>query len=49
MTKDLLKELKLFREKETNRSKFFRGIVDKYTWVDVGNSYLMNEISVAYL
>jgi dTDP-4-amino-4,6-dideoxygalactose transaminase len=36
-------------EKGTNRSQFFRGEVDKYTWVDVGSSYLPNEISAAFL
>ncbi len=36
-------------EKGTNRSLFFQGKVDKYTWVGVGSSYLMNEISAAYL
>ncbi|MEJ5283465.1 MAG: dTDP-4-amino-4,6-dideoxygalactose transaminase [Brevinematales bacterium] len=39
----------IIREKGTNRSKFFRGMVDKYTWVDIGSSYLMNELSAAYL
>lgn len=39
----------IIREKGTNRSKFFRGQVDKYTWVDVGSSYLPSEIIVAYL
>jgi len=39
----------IIREKGTNRSQFFRGIVDKYTWVDIGSSYLMNDISAAYL
>ena len=39
----------LIREKGTNRSQFFRGMVDKYTWVDVGSSYLMNDVSAAYL
>ena len=39
----------IIREKGTNRSQFFRGMVDKYSWVDVGSSYLMNEISAAYL
>ena len=37
------------REKGTNRSQFFRGMVDKYSWVDVGSSYLMNDVSAAYL
>ena len=36
-------------EKGTDRSKFFRGEIDKYTWVDVGSSYLVNEISAAFL
>lgn len=39
----------IIREKGTNRSQFFRGMVDKYTWVDVGSSYLMNDVSAAYL
>jgi dTDP-4-amino-4,6-dideoxygalactose transaminase len=39
----------IIREKGTNRSKFFRGMVDKYSWVDVGSSYLMNDLSAAYL
>ena len=37
------------REKGTNRNEFFRGMVDKYTWVDVGSSYLLNDVSAAYL
>ena len=39
----------IIREKGTNRSQFFRGMVDKYSWVDIGSSYLMNDISAAYL
>ncbi len=39
----------IIREKGTNRSKFFRGEVDKYTWVDVGSSYLPSEIVAAFL
>jgi dTDP-4-amino-4,6-dideoxygalactose transaminase len=39
----------ILREKGTNRSQFFRGMVDKYSWVDVGSSYLMNDVSAAYL
>jgi dTDP-4-amino-4,6-dideoxygalactose transaminase len=39
----------VIREKGTNRSKFFRGQVDKYTWVDVGSSYLPCEIIAAFL
>lgn len=39
----------IIREKGTNRSNFFRGLVDKYTWVDVGSSYLPCELQAAYL
>ncbi len=39
----------IVREKGTNRSKFFRGEVDKYTWVDVGSSYLPSDLVAAYL
>lgn len=39
----------IMREKGTNRSKFFRGQVDKYTWVDFGDSYLPSELNAAYL
>jgi dTDP-4-amino-4,6-dideoxygalactose transaminase len=39
----------IIREKGTNRSQYFRGMVDKYSWVDIGSSYLMNDISAAYL
>ncbi len=39
----------VIRDKGTNRSRFLRGMVDKYTWVDVGSSYVPNEISCAYL
>jgi dTDP-4-amino-4,6-dideoxygalactose transaminase len=39
----------IIREKGTNRSQFFRGLVDKYTWVDVGSSYLPSELQSAYL
>ena len=37
------------REKGTNRSKFFRGEIDKYTWIDFGDSYLPSELSAAFL
>lgn len=37
------------REKGTNRSNFLRGQVDKYTWVDIGSSYLPSELNAAYL
>lgn len=39
----------IIREKGTNRTLFFRGMVDKYSWVDIGSSYLMNDVSAAYL
>lgn len=39
----------IVREKGTNRSAFFRGMVDKYTWVDEGSSYLPSELNAAYL
>ena len=39
----------IIRDKGTNRSLFFRGMVDKYSWVDIGSSYLMNDVSAAYL
>jgi len=39
----------VIREKGTNRSQFFRGMIDKYTWVDIGSSYLPSELQAAYL
>jgi len=39
----------ILREKGTNRSLFLRGVVDKYTWVDIGSSYLPSDINAAYL
>ena len=39
----------IIREKGTNRGQFFRGMVDKYGWVDVGSSFLLNDMSAAYL
>jgi len=39
----------IIREKGTNRSRFFRGMVDKYTWVDIGSSYLPSDMLAAYL
>lgn len=44
-----LHRAEIIREKGTNRSQFFRGQVDKYTWVDVGSSYLPGEIVAAFL
>jgi dTDP-4-amino-4,6-dideoxygalactose transaminase len=43
------KRAEILREKGTNRSEFFRGHVDKYTWVDVGSSYLPSELMAAFL
>lgn len=45
----LLARAEIIREKGTNRSQFFRGQVDKYTWVDIGSSYLPGEIIAAFL
>lgn len=45
----LVARAEMIREKGTNRSQFFRGQVDKYTWVDVGSSYLPGEIVAAFL
>ncbi len=39
----------IIREKGTNRSKFWRGQIDKYTWIDIGSSYLPSELNAAYL
>lgn len=45
----LIERAEIIREKGTNRSQFFRGQVDKYTWRDIGSSYLMADIQAAYL
>lgn len=45
----LLERAEIIREKGTNRSRFLRGQVDKYTWVDVGSSFLPSELCAAYL
>lgn len=45
----MLDEAEIIREKGTNRSKFFRGQIDKYTWVAAGSSYLPSELNAAYL
>ena len=44
-----VEQAEIIREKGTNRSKFFRGQIDKYTWVDKGSSYLPSELNAAYL
>ena len=47
--KDNCEMAEIVREKGTNRSKFFRGQIDKYTWVEAGSSYLPSELNAAYL
>lgn len=44
-----VEKAEIIREKGTNRSKYFRGQIDKYTWVDMGSSYLPSELNAAYL
>ena len=44
-----VEDAEIFREKGTNRSKFFRGQIDKYTWVNYGSSYLPSDMNAAYL
>lgn len=46
---DLVERAEIIREKGTNRSKFLRGEVDKYTWVEIGSSYLMSDVLAAIL
>lgn len=46
---ELVERAEIIREKGTDRSRFFRGQVDKYTWVDIGSSYLPSELNAAYL
>lgn len=48
-TPALLERAEILRDKGTNRSQFFRGVVDKYTWVDVGSSYVLSEVCSAFL
>lgn len=45
----LVERAEIVMEKGTNRSKFFRGEIDKYTWVDIGSSFLINEVTAAFL
>jgi len=45
----LVERAEIIREKGTNRSQFFRGQVDKYTWRDIGSSYLMSDLQAAWL
>jgi dTDP-4-amino-4,6-dideoxygalactose transaminase len=45
----LRERAEILREKGTNRSRFFRGQVDKYTWVDIGSSYVLSDLAASYL
>jgi dTDP-4-amino-4,6-dideoxygalactose transaminase len=47
--KKLIERAEIIREKGTNRKSFLRGEVDKYSWVDIGSSYLMSELNAAFL
>ena len=44
-----IKRAEIIREKGTNRSRFLRGEIDKYSWVDIGSSYLLSELDAAFL
>lgn len=46
---DMIEAAEIIREKGTNRAKFFRGQIDKYTWVNYGSSYLPSDMNAAYL
>ena len=46
---DMIEDAEIIREKGTNRAKFFRGQIDKYTWVNYGSSYLPSDMNAAYL
>jgi dTDP-4-amino-4,6-dideoxygalactose transaminase len=45
----LVERAEILREKGTNRSRFFRGLTDKYSWVDIGSSYVMSDVLAAFL
>lgn len=45
----LIERAEIIREKGTNRSRFFRGQIDKYTWVDIGSSYVLSDLLAAFL
>src|SRR5262249_27435423 len=45
----LIERAEILRDKGTNRAQFFRGEVDKYTWIDVGSSFIPSEIACAFL
>jgi len=44
-----IERAEIIREKGTDRSRFYRGEIDRYTWVDIGSSYLMSELNAAFL
>ena len=46
---EYIEQAEIIREKGTNRSKFYRGQIDKYTWMDFGSSYLPSDMNAAYL
>jgi len=46
---NLIQRAEIIREKGTNRSRFFRGEVDKYSWTDIGSSYVMSDVLAAFL
>lgn len=46
---DLIERCEVIREKGTNRKQFFRGMVDKYSWIDIGSSFLPSELEAAFL
>ena len=46
---EFIEKAEILREKGTNRTKFYRGQVDKYTWVDFGDSYLQSDLNAAFL
>ncbi len=48
-TPEYVERAEILREKGTDRARFFRGQVDKYTWVDLGDSFLPSELNAAYL
>ncbi len=48
-SREKIEQAEILREKGTNRSKFFRGQIDKYTWVEYGSSYLPSDLNAAYL
>lgn len=45
----LIERAEILREKGTNRSRFFRGLADKYSWMDIGSSYVMSDVLAAFL